>query len=137
MYSTDFPINLLRNIIISTVRTSHFLVIDMDIMVSSRELLCLFHGSESPQRNRTDSCTADARREECDHLTRCVFGKVQDFEEMQLLHKLHTTVGLAGKLDCRGIQNAPETKKDVSRCIADKKCFLHKTKIRTHVPVRF
>ena len=34
VYAKDFPVNLLRNVGIRTVRTSHFLVLDMDMWVN-------------------------------------------------------------------------------------------------------
>ena len=33
---TTFPINLLRNLAIRNIRTTHFLILDMDLRVSSR-----------------------------------------------------------------------------------------------------
>ena len=34
MYAKDFPVNLLRNIGIRTVTTSHFLMLDMDMWIN-------------------------------------------------------------------------------------------------------
>ena len=33
---TTFPINILRNLAIQNIRTTHFLILDMDLRVSSR-----------------------------------------------------------------------------------------------------
>ena len=37
MYAKDFPVNLLRNVGIRMIQTSHFLVLDMDMWVNSDE----------------------------------------------------------------------------------------------------
>lgn len=37
VYAKDFPVNLLRNVGIRAVRTSHFLVLDMDMWVNGCE----------------------------------------------------------------------------------------------------
>ena len=38
VYAKDFPVNLLRNVGIRAVRTSHFLVLDMDMWVNGCEI---------------------------------------------------------------------------------------------------
>lgn len=38
MYAYDFPVNLLRNVGIRQVETSHFLLLDMDMWLNGREM---------------------------------------------------------------------------------------------------
>ena len=90
-YANDFPVNLLRNVGIFSIQTSHFLMLDMDMWMSgsrSRTVPCRHH----VQRNQTHSRGSDAGQSILDCNSHCVPEQGVYFEELLVLWRLYSAV---------------------------------------------
>ena len=123
MYASDFPVNLLRNVGIHAVHTSHYVMLDMDIWVN-HDMYNEIHRIPPRLMNNESNIfivpVIFLNRKQilktCDDLKSCV-----------LKYVLWKWV-----ID-RSLNRFPVSKSNVTRCLDKGHCFLAKGKILTHV----
>ena len=110
-FSSNYPINILRNIGIRNVETSHYLMLDADMILNDKayeELMAL------PKSLYRDDHTAI--------IVPAIFSRtnkvIGDTLEAQLNNSLH---------------NAPKSLEELRRCILSRRCWNRKVNLFTHV----
>lgn len=109
-FHSHFPINILRNVGIRNVQTSHYLLLDTDIMVSPETYPELLHLLSSFQNTSRTAIVLP------------VF--------------FSTTTVLEGSLETQllaGLQSMPQNTKQLGVCILSGNCSSHKRSLFTHV----
>ena len=112
-FHSHFPINILRNIGIRNVQTSHFLYLDADIMILPEtypELMRLLPSFQNSSRTVI--------------VLPVFFSTAETLPEGSLETQL-----------LAGIQSMPQNAKQLGHCLLSGNCSRHKRSLFTHVPV--
>lgn len=110
-FSSNYPINILRNIGIRNVETSHYLLLDADMMLcekSYEELLAL---PESLYRENRTAIIVPA-----------IFSRTVNVTGNTLESQLQSS-----------LQNAPKTLEELRLCLLSRRCGNRKANLFTHV----
>ena len=110
-FSSNYPINILRNIGIRNVETSHYLLLDADMMLcekSYEELLAL---PESLYRENRTAIIVPA-----------IFSRTVNVTGNTLESQLQSS-----------LQNAPKTLEELRLCLLSRRCGTRKANLFTHV----
>ena len=110
-FHSNYPINILRNIGVRNVETSHFLLLDADMMLSENAYSELMALPESIYRaNRTAIVIPS------------IFSRTYNTTGSTLESQLQTA-----------LQTAPKTMEDLRTCILGRRCMNRKGSLFTHV----
>lgn len=132
-YYDHFPINYLRNIAIANIQTTHFLVLDMDLRVSSNCILSrLFVENTYSELMRIPEYIRNSNRS-------AVILPIFFFNHTSLLRRCTSIENCAFLyvvlyvVYSRSNWYQPESKLELINCIHTLNCYSNKQLIRTHV----
>ena len=110
-FSVNYPINILRNIGIRNVETSHYLMLDADMMLSEKSYEELMALPESLYREDHTAIIVPA-----------IFSRTLNVTGNTLESQLQSS-----------LQNAPKTLEELRLCLLSRRCWNRKMNLFTHV----
>ena len=130
---SHFPVNFLRNLAIRNIRTTHFLVLDMDLrMTSNHNIMIIILANTYEEIRSLPSYVTDSNKT-------AVILPIFFFNHTTILRSCHTIESCAAlysfvsSLNDRTAWYQPENKAELIACMHSLNCFSNKRLVRTHV----
>ena len=128
-----FQVNLLRNLAIRNIVTSHFLVLDMDLRLSSRLMIAFSYSGNTYSSLHSLSSSLQNSTRAAVILPIFFFNHTSILQWCDSVEDCAALFILPASLTSRSIHYQPETKAELIACLYTKNCFSNKRLVRTHV----